>query len=176
MTLRRFPWKVPRLTDNSFKLFAADPSPGHDPKKLVAPSKSTSDLSTTPARDFLTDDDGKGKGHDSHQTSVGEKKEESTSQSQSKPHGATGDKKETIKGPWRILRLLPRESRNIVSRMLDTNPKTRARMDEILLEPWVADTVICQQFDDGVIIPAEDHTHVLEPPANQQPAGEAKKA
>lgn len=180
------------MTDNSFKLFAADPTPGHDPKKLIAPSRSTNDLATTPARDFLTEDEGKGKGHsvddkkgekkDENREEKGEekkeeKKDEPHKQPHTKSHGTTGtsEKKETIKGPWRILRLLPRESRNIVSRMLDINPKTRARMDEILQEPWVADTVICQQFDDGVVIPAEDHTHVLEPPASQQPAGDTKK-
>jgi hypothetical protein len=52
--------------------------------------------------------------------------------------------------------------------MLEIDPKKRATMDEILDEPWVADTVICQQLDNGEVIPAEDHTHVLEPPASQQ--------
>ncbi|KAK7427416.1 Nitrogen permease reactivator protein [Neonectria magnoliae] len=178
MTLRRFPWKLPRMTDNSFKLFAADPTPGHDPRKLIVPSKSTNDLTTTPARDFLPEDIAKDRHHhDKH-----DRKEEGTtnqptpasaSQPASTTSGATGEKKETIKGPWRILRLLPRESRHIVSRMLEIDPKTRVRMDEILQEPWVADTVICQQFDHGEVIPAEDHTHTLEPPANQQPGTKA---
>lgn len=164
MTLRRFPWKLPRMTDNSFKLFAADPTPGHDPKKLIVPSKSTNDLTTTPARDFLAEDEVKRKSHH-------ERKEETSAQ----PSASTGDskapadKKEVIRGPWRILRLLPRESRHIVSRMLELDPKKRARMDEILQEPWVADTVICQQFDHGEVVPADNHTHILEPPANQQP-------
>ncbi|KAF4973843.1 hypothetical protein FZEAL_9189 [Fusarium zealandicum] len=169
MTLRRFPWKVPRMTDNSFKLFAADPTPGHDPKKLVAPSKSTNDLTSTPARDFLSEDETKHKSHHDPQ----DRKEDGASQpasatNDSKAPATTGDKKEVIRGPWRILRLLPRESRHIVSRMLELDPKNRARMDEILQEPWVADTVICQQFDHGEVVPADNHTHVLEPPANQQ--------
>lgn len=180
MTLRRFPWKLPRMTDNSFKLFAADPTPGHDPKKLIMPSKSTNDLTTTPARDFLPEDTGKDKHHHHHEKH--DRKEEGTANqpapaSTPQPAGTTSsgttEKKETIKGPWRILRLLPRESRHIVSRMLEIDPKTRVRMDEILQEPWVADTVICQQFDHGEVIPAEDHTHTLEPPANQQPGNKA---
>ncbi|RSL98421.1 hypothetical protein CDV31_012621 [Fusarium ambrosium] len=167
MTLRRFPWKLPRMTDNSFKLFAADPTPGHDPKKLIVPSKSTNDLTTTPARDFLAEDEVKRKSHH-------ERKEETSAQpsgstGDSKAPASGGDKKEVIRGPWRILRLLPRESRHIVSRMLELDPKKRARMDEILQEPWVADTVICQQFDHGEVVPADNHTHILEPPANQQP-------
>ncbi|KAM5348031.1 hypothetical protein ACJ41O_007855 [Fusarium nematophilum] len=169
MTLRRFPWKVPRMTDNSFKLFAAEPTPGHDPKKLIVPSKSTNDLTTTPARDFLAEDEGKHKSHHDHHD---RKEDGNTTQagatSDSKSATATGEKKEVIRGPWRILRLLPRESRHIISRMLEIDPKNRARMDEILQEPWVADTVICQQFDHGEVVPAENHTHILEPPANQQ--------
>ncbi|KAF4958912.1 hypothetical protein FSARC_10910 [Fusarium sarcochroum] len=167
MTLRRFPWKVPRTTDNSFKLFAADPTPGHDPRKLIVPSKSTNDLTTTPARDFLAEDETKN--HHSHHDRKEEGASTQASATTDSKAPATGEKKEVIRGPWRILRLLPRESRHIISRMLDLNSKTRARMDEILQEPWVADTVICQQFDHGEVVPAENHTHILEPPANQQP-------
>ncbi|RFN49574.1 hal protein kinase [Fusarium flagelliforme] len=166
MTLRRFPWKVPRMTDNSFKLFAADPTPGHDPRKLIAPSKSTNDLTTTPARDFLSEDETK---KQSHQERKPEGASAQASSANDSKASASGEKKEVIRGPWRILRLLPRESRHIVSRMLDLDPKKRASMEEILQEPWVADTVICQQFDHGEVVPAEDHTHILEPPANQQP-------
>ncbi|PNY23121.1 Serine/threonine-protein kinase oca2 [Tolypocladium capitatum] len=173
MTLRRFPWKIPRMTDNSYKLFAADPTPGYDPKRLVVPSRSTSQLATTPARDFLTEDDVKDKSHGSqhHPSDQKRKEPEATSthgDDQSQKEGSTGERREIIRGPWRILRLLPRESRHIIHRMLDLNPNTRVEMDEILEEPWIADTVICQQFDHGEVIPAEDHTHVLEPPASQQ--------
>jgi serine/threonine protein kinase len=171
MTLRRFPWKVPRMTDNSFKLFAADPTPGHDPRKLIVPSKSTNDLTTTPARDFLAEDETKK--HSQQDRKADGASDQANAATDSKPSeskpSASGEKKEVIRGPWRILRLLPRESRHIVSRMLELDPKKRARMDEILQEPWVADTVICQQFDHGEVVPAEDHTHILEPPANQQP-------
>ena len=154
------------MTDNSFKLFAADPTPGHDPRKLIAPSKSTNDLTTTPARDFLSEDETK---KQSHQERKPEGASAQASSANDSKASASGEKKEVIRGPWRILRLLPRESRHIVSRMLDLDPKKRASMEEILHEPWVADTVICQQFDHGEVVPAEDHTHILEPPANQQP-------
>ncbi|KAF7560532.1 hypothetical protein G7046_g3618 [Stylonectria norvegica] len=184
MTLRRFPWKVPRMTDNSFKLFAAEPTPGHDPRKLIAPSKSTSDLVNTPARDFLPEDDGNSKSqrsrHDHQEGSSASHKEGPSESSTSIPASSTapsqpqtstsasGEKKETIRGPWRILRLLPRESRHIISRMLEIDPVRRVRMHEILEEPWVADTPICQQLDHGEVVPADNHTHVLEPPASQQ--------
>ncbi|KAG5927678.1 hypothetical protein E4U42_001960 [Claviceps africana] len=177
MTLRRFPWKIPRMTDNSYKLFASDPTPGHDPSKLIGHAKSTGDLSTTVPREFLPEDDAKAKGHHRKhsQYHVPGDKEASeatlgTDSQASQGAGGNGERKEVIRGPWRILRLLPRESRHIIHRMLDLDPKTRAKMDEILDETWVADAVICQQLGNGEVLPAEDHTHVLEPPASQQPS------
>lgn len=162
------------MTDNSYKLFATEPTPGHDPSKLVRP-KSTSQLATTPARDFLPEEDVKDKGHHHHHQHHHDHSRQSSvstlvADGQPQTQSATTEKKEVIRGPWRILRLLPRESRHIVHRMLDLNPKTRARMAEILEEPWIADTVICQQLEAGETIPAEDHTHVLEPPNSPQPA------
>jgi len=149
MTLRRFPWKVPRLTDNSYKLFAAEPTPGHDPKKLTMPiSRSTADLHHTPARDIVPDDKSNPRSESSHVSD--------------KP--AEGEKREVIRGPWRILRLLPRESRHVIGRMLEINPRERIKMEEILEDPWVADTVICRQDAPGEVFNAPDHTHILEPP------------
>ncbi|KAI7788388.1 hypothetical protein LA080_010721 [Diaporthe eres] len=165
MSLRRFPWKVPRLTDNSYKLFAADPTPGHDPKKLILPPvKSESALHDMPQRDmFPHDPEDKGKSGQN-----GDK----ASQREDKPSGeaststSTGEKKEVIRGPWRILRLLPRESRHVIGRMLEIDPKKRANMEEILEDNWVSNTVICRQLEQGKVIKADDHTHVLEPPSS----------
>jgi serine/threonine protein kinase len=168
MSLRRFPWKLPRLSDNSFKLFAADPTPGHDPKKLlIPPSSSMSALSDTPARDFdpqaLRNEANKAVNRD--ESSKAERP--STTPSANGQGGTTNpssaEKKEVVRGPWRILRLLPRESRHVIGRMLDLDPKKRATMSDILDDPWVANTVICRQ-DGGHVINADDHRHVLEPP------------
>jgi len=154
MTLRRFPWKVPRLTDTSYKLFAAEPTPGHDPKKLILPSsKSTSALADTPSRDVLPEkteerrDDAEGRGPPPKSGD-----------------GAPGEKKEVIRGPWRILRLLPRESRHVIGRMMEINPKERIKMAEILEDSWVANTVICRQTETGQVIRGDDHDHILEGP------------
>ncbi|KAK7956780.1 uncharacterized protein PG986_006002 [Apiospora aurea] len=199
MSLRRFPWKVPRMTDNSYKLFAAEPSPGHDPKKLVLPpSRSTGDLDNTPPRDIFTEKNEKSekgeKGEKGEKNEKDEKHDKTdktdmndkenkpnstektegsssttvTAQASGKPAATTSQPaKEVIRGPWRLLRLLPRESRHIIGRMLTIKPKDRATMTEILEEPWVSDTVICRQMGPGHIISADDHTHILEPPAQQ---------
>src|SRR4051794_38717634 len=118
MSLRRFPWKVPRMTDSSFRLFAAEPTPGHDPKKLILPSRSTGDLVNTPARDFFTGDEQEGeKKHHHHTHNKDEAANGNEAAKAPEPRksvdGGQPEKKEVIRGPWRILRLLPRESRHI---------------------------------------------------------------
>lgn len=169
MTLRRFPWKVPRMTDNSYRLFASEPTPGHDPKKLVLPpNKSTSALHDTPQRDFFPGDEEKKTKR--NEEKAREKPQESSKSeapvSSATTSSASGEKpKEVIRGPWRILRLLPRESRHIIGRMLEIDPKKRAKMGEILEDLWVSNAVICRQVDQGQVIKAEDHKHTLEPPA-----------
>jgi serine/threonine protein kinase len=170
MTLRRFPWKLPRLTDNSFKLFAAEPTPGHDPKRLLAQHNAHKEgrrhsgaSAETQAPKAAEAGPAKGK-----------RAVSPTPLAAATPSTATlvaeDPKKEIIKGPWRILRLLPRDSRHIVSRMLDLEPGSRATMEEILEEPWVADAVICRQSVDGEVTHADDHVHTLEPPAPQPTA------
>jgi serine/threonine protein kinase len=169
MTLRRFPWKLPRLSDNSFKLFAADPTPGHDPKKLLLPpASSTSALDNIPARDFdpqaLRNDANKAVNRDESSKVERPSTTASATGHEGSSQNASGEKKEVIRGPWRILRLLPRESRHIIGRMLELDPKKRATMADIMDDPWAADTVICRQ-EGGHVVNADDHKHVLEPPA-----------
>ena len=161
MSLRRFPWKMPRMTDNSYKLFASPPTPAADIKRISgivtpdhAPSKSTNDLDT-PARDAV-------------QAPVEEPKPIPIQRQPSDLRHAPEDKRpEVIKGPWRLLRLLPRESRHIIGRMLELDPKKRATMEEVLEDPWVSGTPICRQEIGGTVIPAAGHVHTLEPPAAQ---------
>jgi serine/threonine protein kinase len=162
MSLRRFPWKMPRMTDNSYKLFASPPTPGTDIRRISdSPSKSTNDLDT-PARDAVPDS----------QTNPTTAKTEYAATNEANGTAPEAEKKpEIIKGPWRLLRLLPRESRHIIGRMLEINPKNRAKMSEVLDDPWVSGTPICRQELAGAIIRADGHAHTLEPPAPPAPAG-----
>jgi serine/threonine protein kinase len=151
------------MTDNSYKLFASPPSPGTDMKRLSntpAPSKSTTDLDT-PARDVVPDSSSK---------APTPKTEPAANENEAATTTTEGEKKpEVIKGPWRLMRLLPRESRHIMSRMLEIDPKKRATLEEVLGDPWVSDTTICTQQDGGRVISAEGHTHTLEPPSAPAP-------
>lgn len=73
-----------------------------------------------------------------------------------------GDKQEVIKGPWRLLRILPRESRHIIGRMLKVDPSERASMDEVLEDEWVLSSRVCSQDMSGQVHRAEGHQHTLE--------------
>jgi serine/threonine protein kinase len=215
MTLRRFPWKQPRMTDNSYKLFVSSPTPGTpvpepDPRRRP---KSTPDLTSqghdnkrlTPRSSGPSDQSGSEQNGNGNENGDGNKPEPSQrdgdrspdtaqkqiSQISNGPHERTtrttskeappipassqnsGQRQEVIKGPWRLLRILPRESRYIIGRMLKTNPKNRATLDEVLSDDWIRNIHACRQDETGEIISAPGHTHVLEPPA-QSPAVASK--
>ncbi|KAM0154227.1 hypothetical protein ACHAQE_006089 [Botrytis cinerea] len=155
MSLRRFPWKMPRMTDNSFKLFASPPSPRPEHHNgTVTPTTKESDTKSSHSKNGQNGPNGCGSDVDML-TLI------NSIESKKPPEPP---KPEVIKGPDRLLRLLPRESREIIGSMLKLDPKKRATMGQILDNPWVRDTVICRQDSDGKPISAPGHTHTLEPP------------
>ena len=160
MTLRRFPWKAPRVSDNSYKLFVSPPNDG--PRYITGPSKSSADLQhaaddhragiqSAPASRHPSAD-GQQSG-----TSNGSSAVAASSQSQQQP--------QVIKGPWRLLRLLPRESRHIIGRMLEIDPKKRATLEEIMNDKWVQNSQVCSQEEGGKVLRCDNHDHTLEPGA-----------
>ncbi|PLB42074.1 putative protein kinase [Aspergillus candidus] len=219
MTLRRFPWKQPRVSDNSYRLFVSSPTPGTpvpdiDPKRHKP--KSAPDLPSV-ARDAnapsrITDDNwapGQVNGRQappkpkpesatSEENRPPESPQEETSDNQTqkkmsnnnKPTRTTskeapplppsaqqsGQRQEVIKGPWRLLRLLPRESRYIVGRMLTVRVKDRASLDDVLTDEWVQNIHACEQEVSGAVIKAPGHTHILVPPSSSVPVQSKAKA
>lgn len=192
MTLRRFPWKAPRVSDNSYKLFISPPNDG--PKSIGNPSQSVSDLNSG------TNDEARSSGIQSEPASRAPSGQSSghhhhhhhhhkdgghsdTVTNENRPGSASGQgglsqqpqQPQVIKGPWRLLRLLPRESRHIIGRMLEVDPKKRATLEEILEDKWVKNSQVCAQEEGGRLLRAENHQHTLEPgsgsgsaPATQQ--------
>ncbi|KAI5291523.1 serine/threonine protein kinase, partial [Ascosphaera atra] len=51
--------------------------------------------------------------------------------------------------------------------MLKIDPKQRATLDDVLADPWVQNSQVCYQLENGEVVNAENHTHVLEPAATQ---------
>ncbi|OAL03877.1 Pkinase-domain-containing protein [Phaeosphaeriaceae sp. SRC1lsM3a] len=153
MTLRRFPWKAPRVSDNSYKLFVSPPNDG--PRSITGGSRSATDLQ-----------------HEGEEKRQQGSHSEPASRHQSGDHdhrgsssSASGQPPQVIKGPWRLLRLLPRESRHIIGRMLEVDPKKRATLDEILEDKWVTGSQVCSQEEGGAVLRCDNHEHTLEPGA-----------
>lgn len=139
MCLRRFPWKAPRLSDNSYRLFVAPPDP--DQEAFTDASRSSS---------VATPSNGAGEGNGSavpDKVSTG-----ATSSQQSSTN---------IKGPLRLLRLLPRDTRHMIGRMLELDPAKRATVEEILADPWVSNALVCKQEEGGKCYHAPNHRHTL---------------
>lgn len=138
--------------DNSYKLFVSPPTPG-----TPVPDSKPRTASEMPPAPGVQDDHRRQSephhGHHSHhENDHGSEHRGSTS----------GDKQEVIKGPWRLLRILPRESRHIIGRMLKVDPAERASMDEVLEDEWVLSSRVCSQDMSGQVHRAEGHQHTLE--------------
>jgi serine/threonine protein kinase len=192
MTLRRFPWKAPRLSDNSYKLFVAEPT-DEERRSISYPQKPLSEPASRVPSDGTdghqhhhhhrksTDENGGSKSDPVSRAAVAPPQSSATSQvdSPSSSNISTGSKETPqaiIKGPWRLLRLLPRETRHIISRMLDLDPNTRATLDEVLQDPWVVNARVCAQEEQtGRILRAEGHDHTLEPGAGGATPATTKK-
>ena len=175
MSLRRFPWKIPRLSDNSFKLFVAMPSPGTPHHDAIARRHSENQEKTP---NTVVDEQGKDASLEQKNESTAQQADSTLQPRGDQPHqqqhhhhhhhkteqsAAPDEKKEPLKGPWRLLRLLPRETRSIMGKMLEVNPKHRATLEVVMADPWVSQTPRCEQIDARKIINAEGHTHTLEP-------------
>jgi serine/threonine protein kinase len=177
MTLRRFPWKAPRISDNSYRLFVSTPDPEQD-RYLEAQRRASNRNSVASVDDGRrgvqsepasrnpsgnANENGEGehhKHHHHHHHNEDKGKSESVSRQSTQSDPNT---QPTIKGPLRLLRLLPRESRHIIGRMLELDPRKRATMEEVLADPWVANSLVCKQEEDGVVLKAPGHTHALQP-------------
>lgn len=185
MTLRRFPWKQPRVIDNSYKLFVAPPTPG-----TPVPDSEPRRGSEFKSKNRLLPDDAKDPRQSSepNPSRTGDEKDKSThnhhrhshvevDQTNGASNGSTkasagsdySGKGEVVKGPWRLLRILPRESRHIIGRMLKVEPKERATMDEVMADDWVIETPVCSQEEQGEVRRAPGHEHTLEPGNAPQP-------
>ncbi|KAI8575370.1 hypothetical protein K450DRAFT_262122 [Umbelopsis ramanniana AG] len=63
-------------------------------------------------------------------------------------------------GAYRLLKLLPRESRNILGRILQVDPAKRCSLEEVLQDPWLANVDRCT-----LETPGDRHIHhVIVPP------------
>lgn len=170
MTLRRFPWKAPRLSDNSYRLFVSPPDPDQDKllhghRGSASARGSVGGAQSEPASRHPSGDNGSTEHppHHHHRHHNDDAKSSKTDAVSRQSTQSDPNSQPTIKGPLRLLRLLPRETRHIIGRMLELDPKQRATMDEVLQDPWVQNSLVCQQEEDGRVVKAPNHTHTLQP-------------
>lgn len=160
MTLKRFPWKAPRYADNSFKLFIAEPNTYAVKVEPETQAKSDHDQAdSTPEGGGEGDGQATQSQHHHHHHHRHHDAEKETTRIEV-PKG------EVIKGPWRLLRLLPRETRGIMGHMLKVDPVKRAKLKDIFEDPWVKNAPVCQQVG-GKVEREGTHEHVLEPGSSQ---------
>lgn len=151
---------MPRLTDNSFKLFISPPSAGAPSTEIGVKERSKSATDVTPGNA----DERRSSAPAHHDDQPGESLEVKNASESTNP-GPRLDvpKDNVIKGPWRLLRLLPRETRTIMGQMLQVNPKNRATLEDMMNDPWISNTPVCQQVEGGRVLRAPGHEHTLEP-------------
>lgn len=150
MILKKFPWKIPKLRDNSFKLFCS----GRDCDSLSSLVTRTPD---PPSYD------------ESHSTE--KKKPESSSNNVSDPNNVNI-------GPQRLLHSLPEETQHIVGRMIDLAPACRGNIEEIMEDPWIRSIDMCHLVEDGLsfkVVRGEDHHHTQVDQSEAHIAGLEKK-
>lgn len=90
---------------------------------------------------------------------VGDLKPKKVDKVPERRQSATPKTHKTIHGPYRLMRLLPHAARPIMSRMLDTNPNTRATMDDIFADEWFNEIKYCTIDEDGNTINDPGHQH-----------------
>lgn len=119
MILKRFPWKIPKVSDPSYKSFLIESNEA-DTDKLAG------DLNAN-----------------LHVSSSGE------------------TEKKHVTGPQRLLRLLPRQSRFLIEKMLTIDPTKRYTMNDVINDDFYLSIASCRTLEDGSVHKPENHTHHL---------------
>jgi len=50
-----------------------------------------------------------------------------------------------------------------MGKMLQINPRQRATLEDMMADPWMMNTPVCQQLEGGKVVKAAGHEHTLEP-------------
>ena len=160
--LKKFPWKVPKLSDSSFKLFASR-------GEFIPISEM---LKKTPNDMEKSNSNGSSGGGLSNLEDISEALEdEITAGAKQKPlttgqNGATANGKDHTSsetGANRLLLALPEDCRRLIGRMVELAPACRITIDEVLNDSWLKSVNMCtvEESSPGVfeVIKCEDHEH-----------------
>lgn len=150
MMLKKFPWKVPKLTDNSFKLFAERNSG----EALSDMLKKTPTLRVNVSLENMKE---LGEALDADANQELNKEEET----QGKPHTSNE------MGAGRLLLALPENCRGLIGQMVELAPACRISIEECFNNEWLSSVQMCtveERFNPegnviGNLIRAENHEH-----------------
>lgn len=152
MVLKKFPWKIPKLRDNSFKLFCS----GRDCDSL---STLVTRTPKPPSYDNVI--------------------QSGTADEPAPKSNNPSDPNNTNIGPQRLLHSLPEECQHIIGRMVDLAPACRANIEEVLNDPWVQSIDMCtvevDEHGHSTVVPGLDHKHTQVDQSEAHIAGLEKK-
>ncbi|SCU93100.1 LAFA_0F14686g1_1 [Lachancea sp. 'fantastica'] len=158
MVLKKFPWKVPKLKDNSFKLFCS----GRDCDSLSALVVRTPEINFEPP---------------SYDNALSENDNAAAPTTQPASNNPSDPNNPNV-GPQRLLSSLPEKCQHIIGRMVDLAPACRASIDDIMADPWIESIDVCEVVDDGFsskLIRGVDHKHTQVDQSEAHIAGLEKK-
>ncbi|EGW30810.1 uncharacterized protein SPAPADRAFT_72728 [Spathaspora passalidarum NRRL Y-27907] len=143
MILKKFPWKVPKLSDSSFRLFASRATKDSEYAPLAEMLKKTpQDQDVTVEKSNSLNDITEDEEH------VSEEQQDHTSS-------------ET--GANRLLLALPEDCRPLIGRMVELAPACRITMDEVFNDEWLSSVGMCtveEKSEGGYrVVGCDDHTH-----------------
>lgn len=157
MMLKKFPWKVPKLSDNSFKLFASR-------GELISISEL---LKRTPQS--IQEDGGLNNMNDLNEAIDLPPNPPSFSESVGQPSNDVQGRSHTSTetGAGRLLLALPEDCRSLIGKMVELAPACRITVEECFNDEWLKSVNMCSVEEritsDGLIdyqvFKGDDHEH-----------------
>ncbi|KAH3678393.1 hypothetical protein WICMUC_001410 [Wickerhamomyces mucosus] len=175
--IKRFPWKCPKITDSSYKLFQMPDDQPHDYTKaakihaeLIQKRKDERKKLKESLQNLTLDKEKNNNNLNEDQpqslleSSVSIDKKELVErphhiQTQRKPSFQSSSQNH-FHGPYRLLRLLPHAARPIISKMLAINPEDRATIRDILDDDWFKNIQVCTLDEGGNFHGSRNHLHI----------------
>ncbi|KAG7877740.1 hypothetical protein KL925_004864 [Ogataea polymorpha] len=164
MTLKKFPWKVPKLSDPSFKLFASR-EPGVTFGNLLRRMPDPPSYEDLENKQEYSKEKGK---HQEELNTVIHQGEMPTPPPSASNSNETHDSEDPLKhtsnlmGEQRLLNALAPECRPMIGRMVSLAPACRITIDECFNDPWLQSVQMCTLVNDECehkLVPSTDHEH-----------------
>ncbi|CUM45646.1 uncharacterized protein AC631_01583 [Debaryomyces fabryi] len=155
MMLKKFPWKVPKLSDNSFKLFASR-------GEMIPLSEMLKKVPEQSNIDFNDKDD---ELDISEMNPISISKSASSNSQSLDSQGKSHTSSES--GAGRLLLALPEDCRPLIGKMVELPPACRISIEECFNDDWLASIDMCyvdqKLTQDGTtnfeVVPCDNHDH-----------------